>query len=354
METMKKYGVKRLLSLLLTLCMLMMCMVVLPVQVLAADASVTYLDEFGAEKTVTATLIKTSTDVDGDVILSDTDTNGGWYTFEENIECYNVKVSGNVKLILPDGLEFKATGIKQQSAGIRVDKNDSLTIYGQEHGTGKLVAKCGRWDGAGIGMAAYTPWFPGDITIRGGTVTAQGGLGAAGIGSGASLFGTYNEDAPISEDDTSGNITITGGTVTATGGNSGNVNAATAKYTRSSIGAGAGIGGGSMRKGGNTIISGGTVIATAGEAVDILFPAYDPMAGQLEERLEGGAGIGTGGNGSSTNGYHVNHSGNITITGGNITATGTRAGAGIGNTSYKGVGGVITISGGEINATGGP
>ena len=121
-------------------------------------------------------------------------------------------------------------------------------------------------------------------------MTAEGGNGAAGIGSGNGK-----------------NITITDSTVTATG-----------KY------GGAGIGGGGFDGGGNgnhITITGSTVIATS--------------EGVGERGNRGGAGIGGGciGNGE-----------NIAITGSTVTATGHFGGAGIGG-GYKGSGSNVTVSG---------
>ncbi|HOG46226.1 MAG TPA: Ig domain-containing protein, partial [Anaerolineae bacterium] len=111
----------------------------------------------------------------------------------------------------------------------------------------------------------------GDITISGGTVTANGGSLAAGIGG----YGG------------SGSVTISGGTVTANSGDGG----------------GAGIGGSYDGGGGDITISGGQVTATG---------------------RGGGAGIGDGCWGAG---------GNVTISGGQVTATGRDGGPGVGKGS---------------------
>ncbi|GAB6391813.1 MAG: DUF1566 domain-containing protein [Treponematales bacterium] len=81
------------------------------------------------------------------------------------------------------------------------------------------------------------------VTIEGpGSLTARGGVGAAGIGSGF----IYKGSAALSASQ-GGAVTITGGEVTAAGGMWG-----------------AGIGGGAYGDGGNITISGGTVRAAAG------------------------------------------------------------------------------------------
>ena len=123
------------------------------------------------------------------------------------------------------------------------------------------------------------------LTIQGsGSVTARGGLYAAGIGSG------YQG--------TCGDISISGGTVTATGG-----------------GSSAGIGSGYKSTCGDITISGGTVTGTGGNFA---------------------AGIGSGYDGTC---------GNISITGGTITAEGKGFGAGIGSGYYAQCG-TITIGSG--------
>ena len=140
--------------------------------------------------------------------------------------------------------------------GIFVPKDKTLTISGD----GSLNATGSDW-GAGIGSC--NKGSCGNITITSGTVTANGGLYGAGIGSGF-------------DRSSCGKITISGGTVTATGGLDG-----------------AGIGSGYNHSScGKTTISGGTVTATGGES---------------------GAGIGSGCMQSSCD--------KITISGGTVTAT---------------------------------
>ncbi len=162
----------------------------------------------------------------------------GWYVVTGEVTTAAITVNGNnVNLILADGAKLTVNG------GIGVDENNTLTIYAQQGGSGKLVAN-GASDHAGIGGQNLKC---GDIVINGGTVTATGGKYGAGIGGGY--------------DGAGGNVTINGGTVVAMGGT-----------------AGAGIGGGSNRSGGKVTINGGIVTATGG--------AY------------GGAGIGGGSGGA--------------------------------------------------------
>lgn len=60
-------------------------------------------------------------------------------------------------------------------------ESNSLTIYGQTGGTGKLIATGARRS-AGIG--GNEEENTGSIVINGGTVTATGGSSGAGIGGG--------------------------------------------------------------------------------------------------------------------------------------------------------------------------
>ena len=188
--------------------------------------------------------------------------------------------------------------------------------------TGGTVTATGGDGGAGIGGGSdgrNSDSNGKNITITGSTVTAKGGNGSAGIGGGVGGSGE--------------SITITGSTVTAEGGNGaagiGSGNGKNITITDSTVTAtgkygGAGIGGGGFDGGGNgnhITITGSTVIATS--------------EGVGERGNRGGAGIGGGciGNGE-----------NIAITGSTVTATGHFGGAGIGG-GYKGSGSNVTVSG---------
>ena len=275
----------------LTLCFALMIAATLVTA--SASASVSYIDANGDEQTCASATVVTA----GDATWGD-DGNNGWYVVNGDVTINTrVTVTGDVHLILADECTLNA------SQGITVADNDSdvnngstnsLTIYGQSGGTGKLTAT-GDWNQAGIGGGQYGAG--GTITINGGTVTANGGYASAGIGGG------YNGAG--------GTITINGGTVTA-----------------NSEDAGAGIGGGSGNNGGTITINGGTVTATGGS---------------------GGAGIGSGRAGGA--------GGTITINGGHVTANGSQGSqyyycAGIGG-GFQGAGGSIKINGGVVEAHGG-
>ena len=129
---MKKNRTKRILSMLLTLCMVltlvMTCLVVLPTEVHAAT-NVPYLDAAGVEKTAsTATEITASTN----------ELTTGWYVVNGAVtRTETITVNGNVHLILADGCNLTVTG-DERKAGINVNDDNRLTIYDQAGHTGVL------------------------------------------------------------------------------------------------------------------------------------------------------------------------------------------------------------------------
>ncbi|WP_029137113.1 beta strand repeat-containing protein [Nakamurella lactea] len=173
-------------------------------------------------------------------------------------------------------------------AGITVPATTSLTIGdASESGTGELVAAAGPTTFPGqTGNAGIGGGSSGAITINSGTVTATGGLAAAGIGA------AYRES--------SGPITINGGTVIATGGWNG-----------------AGIGSADYGQVGPVVINGGTVTATGGapdqemgagigggsrgQGVDLTIssPAVVTVAGADGYAIGGSLGLGTVTNGGT-------------------------------------------------------
>ena len=217
-----------------------------------------------------------------------------------------INCEGSATIVLADdGSKVNQITGGNRWPGIYVPESKTLVIGG----TGTLVVTGGVY-GAGIGGADVADPDSstglrncGNIVIEGGSVTAQGGDYAAGIGSG--YLGH------------SGDVMISGGKVIATGGCSA-----------------PGIGGAYAQpeysKCGDITISGGIVIATCGETTE--------MTG-------GAAGIGGGSAGGC---------GKITIAGGSVTATGYIDSAGIGGGHYVYAGcGDIVISGGSVTATGG-
>ena len=279
-------------------------------------------------KVANTVLNLTLKDVKIDVSNTGKDTGNPWNS-DEGKAALSVQGKGNVEIELDGNNELKSgthrAGLEKNTSTstgtltLKDDKKDD-----KEAGIGSLKATGGQY-AAGIGNGGY--YGNGgnrsgeNITITGGTVTATGGWGGAGIGGG--YYGSGK------------NITIKGGTVTATGGDEGAGigggyyygNGENIKITDGTVNAtggwgGAGIGGYDGCSGKNITITGGTVTAGGGDR---------------------GAGIGGGINGSGED---------ITITGGTVTADGGVNAAGIGG-GERGNGEDITITDGTVNAAGG-
>lgn len=157
--------------------------------------------------------------------------NGGdgdvWYVVTENVEIgERVEVSGAVNLVLCDGVTLTA------EKGIHVTGGNSLTIYGQEAGDGRIYATAIEEQAA---IGGNIDEAGGILTINGGTIDANGGVNAAGIGGKG----------------TGGNVTINSGNVYVKGGSQ-----------AAGIGGGAHAGG--TGKDEKIIINGGVVEATGG------------------------------------------------------------------------------------------
>ena len=322
---------------------------------LLSEEGVRYVDENGDIQTQ-----------DNVTVVEETSTewSEGWYVVNSDaIIADRVTVTGKVDLILADGASLKA------EKGIEVAGDNSLTIYGQEGGSGELTATA---DGSNAGIGGGDNGAGGTITISGGIVTATGGNGGAAIGggfrnqpggkiiitggkvtaarnkSGGAGIGSGQSGGSVDIDISGGEINaksfigaaigsgcngegakinISGGTVTATGGSDG----------------GAGIGGGINSRTGTINISGGKVTATGDYGGAGIGAGKDASVWTVT--ISGGTVIAKGGNSGAGIGGHGE---NINITGGEVTATGGNSGAGIG-----GHGGIINITGGEVNATGG-
>ena len=233
----------------------------------------------------------------------------------------NVQGKGNVEIELDGENELKSGAYR---AGLEKNNSTSagtLTLKdNKEAGSGSLNAEGGALS-AGIG-ACYEEGTK-NIIITGGTVTATGGDGGAGIGGG----------------DGAENITITGSTVTATGG--------------SAMGfGGAGIGGGSDGRnsdsnGKNITITGSTVTAKGGNGSAGIGGGVGGSGESIT--ITGSTVTAEGGNGAA--GIGSGNGKNITITDSTVTATGKYGGAGIGGGNGKN-GEAITITGSTVTATG--
>lgn len=228
-----------------------------------------------------------------------------------------------------------------------VEGKGSLYIKDDDKDGGSLTATGGE-GGAGIGGSAKTSdgkenngvttssAWGNNIVINGGTIDATGGKGAAGIGSGVNASGEQYNFWTSEEF-----VTITGGNVTATGGEGGaGIGGAKGKdgyglYFRdgtikaTGTGGGAGIGGGSGA-GANMVELGQS---GAGET-DLTITAVGSA---------GAAGIG-GGKGGSLHSF-ASYTGTTTATGG-------EGGAGIGS-GEEGEGSQLYLCGGTLLAYGG-
>ena len=164
-----------------------------------------------------------------------------WYVVTNDLFLSDpLTIEGNVNLVLVDGVELTVVSTVDSKSAVTVASGCSLTIWGQTEGTGELDAWASSSYSDGCGIEGKYGGSGVNITINGGTVTATGNQGAAGIGNCINASGIT--------------VTINGGTVTATGGSKG-----------------AGIGGGSARSGATVIINGGTVTASGGIGDDDFF-----------------------------------------------------------------------------------
>ena len=274
-------------------------------------------------------------------------------------------------------------------AGLNLSEGTNVTIK-DEDSNGSLTANGGRLEdgntgpyAGGAGIGSNNNENMGDLTITGGTITANGGKNSAGIGTGHSS--SVSENA-------AGSITITGGNVTATGGNSAagigtgangkiesitisggevNANAASADEVASSqsnykIDGGAGIGTGEAGTVGTITIQNTTediVAYGGGEGTDSNYYGHAAGIGagwngaidkieinncsNIEAKTigEGGVGIGSGYGGSSVNSILIENS--------KVTATGGKYGSGVGSGSSNSTVGTISIKDSELQATGG-
>lgn len=310
----------------------------LPVTAFAAT-NVQYIDADGTTNTCANAT---------DVTSSTTSWSTGWYVVNSEVTISTrITVNGVVNLILGDNATLNA------NAGITVAQGNSLTIYAQENGTGKLIATAQSSSGntgsnAGIGAAGGGNG--GVVTIYGGTVRATGGTAEYG-GSGAGIGGAGGEGgeggigAIGSSGGAGGTVTIYGGTVTATGG---------AGQAGGGAGIGGGGGGGGVNSdngepqcatggaggaGGSVTICGGTVTATS----------------KTIHHSGSGAGIGGGGGSiGKTAGGKGGDCALVAITGGLVTAKSGDTGIGGSGAGIGGGGGGSNFGSSAIADSGNP
>ena len=252
-------------------------------------------------------------------------------------------VSGVVFLILADGANLSI--VANNDPGIRLEGSNSLTIFGQTEGTGKLTA-----------LGVYNAGIGGDgggiLTVYGGEVRGIGRRGGAGIGGSGGRDGcTVNiyGGKIVASIQGGDSASIGGGFDDTRSGNGGTVNIYGGEVTATdNTSNGAAIGGSYRGDGGTVNIYGGTVEAKSGV---------------------GGAGIGSGagGHGGTVNihggvvtaesvycpGIGGCSGGTVNITGGVVTAIGYQSGAAIGSCTNSDVPIAINISGGTVIAKGG-
>ena len=211
---------------------------------------------------------------------------------ESSADVYKMTEAGTI----PDGKTVVLSDVTISNGQIACSGDATIILMGSNSVTAAANTAAIEIGGSGT-----------TLTITGsGSLTATGGMYAAGIGTG------YANNASVA----GGNIEINGGTITATGGQS-----------SAAIGTGYAYYNGS-NKCGTITINGGSVTAYGGYA-----------------------GIGTGGANQSSS----NECGDITINGGTVTAYGGTSSAAIGtgyaNNSGSNKCGTITISTGVTSVT---
>ena len=166
----------------------------------AETENVSYIDGNGNEQHVDATILTSGTDISKKL-------SGGWYVVKGSSITYNAELqfTGNAHIILADGAQIEINayvGVSSEDAYNGIYATGSLTIYGQEAGTGTLTINSDKITKPGNGINAKD----GNITINGGTLNIS-----------ANQYGICTSKV---ESSSNCDITITGGriTVTATNG----------------------------------------------------------------------------------------------------------------------------------------
>ena len=244
----------------------------------------------------------------------------------------------------------KVKGICDGDPGIYIRYDGSLTI----NGIGSLIAQGGE-NAAGIGAGART--YSAFIIVHGGGATNK----VKGIGEGPDIQNRHDgfltidgndtiiaqsakyaadRDSGDSTSDFTCNLIIEGGNITAQGG----------MY-------GAGIGSNAFSGFGNIFIKGGTITAQGGLNGAGIGSGIGSSCGNIF--IEGGSITAQGGEMAAGigSGYNLCECGTITISGGNVTAIGGLYAAGVGSGGCEislesSSCGDITISGGTVTAYG--
>ncbi len=187
-----------------------------------------------------------------------TELTESWYVVRENVTMNtSLTISGNVNLLLMDGVTLTAKGVE-------IRGTNRLTLCGQVSGTGQLNT---------TGSPGVSLMGGGTLEIHGGRLTATGGNGSAGIG------GKYDSAM-------NGTLVVYGGSVSAQGGQKSyqqeyrDSDGMPSYYTVKA--GGAGIGGGACGSGGTVVIYGGRVEAEAGMGAGIGAGTDDHSGGNNE------------------------------------------------------------------------
>ena len=141
------------------LCVLALCLGLLPVTALAATVeNITYLDENGTQQTAASATQVTN---------SDTQWTDGWYVAQSNITIDGtVTISGNVHLILEDGCSLTVNG------GILLQSDGNMYIYAQSTEKERMGSLTATGTDAGFKEAGYDGMQT--LTIAGGKISASG------------------------------------------------------------------------------------------------------------------------------------------------------------------------------------
>ena len=190
------------------------------------------------------------------VLTSTTEMTAGWYTvYGSVININRIVVTGDVHLILTDGCTLTV------SEGIELTDGNSLTVYAQRGGSGKLNAGRDNLEHAGIGGSAGGAHdisvLPGGdcgaLTVYGGALTVKSRNASVGGGIGKRYSSGLGDGDASGKGGRGGTLRMYGGTLIAT-----------SAY-------GAGIGGGESADGdggdgGTLTVYGGTLIAAGAHA----------------------------------------------------------------------------------------
>ena len=227
---------------------------------------VTYIDENGENQTIDNYTVLTG---------EETQLTEGWYLAGGNIEYLNtVKMSGNVNIILADGVSMYVGSTEYYLNGNGLDGNgtSNLTIYGQEKQTGVLRVITVGSKNTAVSVE--------NLTVNGGSIYSYAAFGKYGIYAQKDItinkgfvLTLANDRGVFSEN---GNLIVNGGTLDAT--------AADASYgiciNKDIVVNGGSVAANGRTRGifsedGNLIVNGGSLNVTASDASQGIFIKKD-------------------------------------------------------------------------------